>query len=94
MKLLWSATARAEMRAAFTYIASQNPKAARRVLAEIRTSAAKLALFPSLGRPGRVAGSRELVITRTPYVAAYCVRQDAVIILHVFHGARLWPSEL
>lgn len=94
MKILWSATAREEMRGAFTFIARENPKAARRVLAEIRTSAAKLAMFPMLGRPGRVAGSRELVIARTPYVAAYCVRQDAVIILHVFHGARLWPAEM
>jgi plasmid stabilization system protein ParE len=47
-----------------------------------------------LGRTGRVTGSRELVISRTPYVAAYAVRGDAIIILHVFHGARLWPTEL
>lgn len=94
MTLLWSASARAEMRAAFAFIARENPTAARRVLGAIRAAASKLVLFPMLGRPGRVAGSRELVIARTPYVAAYCVRGDAVVIVHVFHGARQWPTEL
>lgn len=61
----------------------------------IRDGVALLGDYPGLGRPGRVAGTRELVIARAPYIIAYTVdpRIDAVIILRVPHGARLWPEE-
>ena len=45
-------------------------------------------------RPGRVAGTRELVITGTPYVAAYAVTAETIRILRVLHGAQRWPDEL
>jgi len=51
-------------------------------------------VFPMLGRAGRVEGTRELVVLRTPYVIAYRFLADEVTLLHVFHGARLWPDEL
>jgi toxin ParE1/3/4 len=47
-----------------------------------------------MGRPGRVPGTREFVIARTPYVVPYRVRGDAIEILRVYHGARLWPAAL
>lgn len=50
--------------------------------------------FPESGRPGRVAGTRELVITETPYVAAYHVSGETVRILRVLHGAQQWPDDL
>ena len=46
------------------------------------------------GRPGRVAGTRELVVTGTPYVAAYQVTRETVRILRVLHGAQQWPDDL
>jgi toxin ParE1/3/4 len=49
---------------------------------------------PHLGRPGRVAGTRELVIAETPYVVPYRVVDDGVEILAVIHGARRWPDRL
>ncbi|MCA1598486.1 MAG: type II toxin-antitoxin system RelE/ParE family toxin, partial [Chloroflexi bacterium] len=45
-----------------------------------------------LGRTGRVEGTRELVVSRTPYIVAYRVRDDEVIVLAVQHAARLWPA--
>ena len=39
-------------------------------------------------------GSRELVITGTPYLAAYRVENDAVVIVRVVHGAQRWPRKL
>jgi hypothetical protein len=40
--------------------------------------------------PGRVRGTRELVLTR-PFLAVYEVREEEVQILRILHGARQWP---
>ncbi len=50
--------------------------------------------FPEMGRPGRVEGTRELVIQHTPYIAAYGIEGNTVRILRVLHGAHLWPEEM
>jgi toxin ParE1/3/4 len=49
-------------------------------------------MHPYLGRPGRVANTRELVVTSTPFIVAYRVVSDRIEILAVFHGARRWPD--
>lgn len=51
-----------------------------------------LAAHPYLGRPGRIAGTREPVIASTPFIVAYRVADDRTEILAVFHGARIWPD--
>jgi len=51
-----------------------------------------LAAHPYLGRPGRVAGTWELVVTSTPFIAVYRVINDRIEILAVFHGNRMWPD--
>jgi hypothetical protein len=38
--------------------------------------------------PGRVKGTRELVVVRTPYIVAYRIRKDEILILRILHGAR------
>jgi toxin ParE1/3/4 len=53
-----------------------------------------LAGSPALGRPGRVAGTRELVIPRTPYIVPYRVNGDVVQIITVLHDAQRWPDKL
>jgi len=45
-------------------------------------------MHPASGRPGRLRGTRELVVTGTPYIAAHRVVDDMVTILRVLHGAR------
>jgi plasmid stabilization system protein ParE len=50
--------------------------------------------FPASGRVGRIAGTRELVINGTPYVAAYAVTDTTVRILRVLHGAQEWPESV
>ncbi len=47
-----------------------------------------------MGRPGRVLGTRELVVSETPYVIPYRVRQDRLELLAVFHGRQKWPLRL
>jgi toxin ParE1/3/4 len=51
-----------------------------------------LANHPHMGRAGRIKGTRELVVSGTPYVIAYRVEPDAVVILRLLHGAQRWPA--
>jgi addiction module RelE/StbE family toxin len=73
-------------------IAEDNPAAAVRMIERIRTAVERLAVAPAMGRPGRVADTRELVITRTPYIVPYRVVDDAVQIITILHSAQLWPT--
>jgi toxin ParE1/3/4 len=75
------------------YIAHDNPAAAARMVERIATSVERLATYPASGRPGRVTGTRELVIAGTPYVVPYRVRGQTVEILRIFHGGRIWPEK-
>lgn len=74
-----------------SYIAQDNPKAAADLVLHLRDSALILGEQPNLGRPGRIPGTRELVVSKLPYILPYRVRNDAVEILRVFHAARKWP---
>ncbi|RJT28477.1 type II toxin-antitoxin system RelE/ParE family toxin [Mesorhizobium waimense] len=92
MKLVWSALALSDRDGIFTHIEADNPAAAITVDERIEAAARRLRDFPESGRPGRIAGTRELVVTGTPYVAAYLVTETTVRILRVLHGAQQWPG--
>jgi len=47
---------------------------------------------PEMGRPGRVPGTRELVIPRTPFIVPYRLVGNTLQILRIYHGARRWPN--
>lgn len=93
MKLVWSAFALADRDGVFTHIEAENSRAAIAVDKRIAAAARRLIDFPESGRPGRVAGTRELVVTGTPYIAAYAVTAQTIRILRVLHGAQRWPDE-
>ena len=92
MKIVWSESARLDLREIFEYIANENPNAARRLLGEIKKQALILIDNPQIGRAGRVEGTRELVLAGTNYILPYRVKANQVQILAVFHGARKWPD--
>lgn len=94
MKLTWSAFALSDRDAIFTYIEADNPVAAVLIDERIVAAARRLLDFPASGCIGRVAGTRELVINGTPYVAAYAITETKVRILRVLHGAQEWPENL
>ena len=94
MKLTWSAFALSDRDAIFTYIKADNPAAAILIDERIVSAARRLLDFPASGRLGRIAGTRELVINGTPYVAAYAITETTVRILRVLHGAQEWPEYL
>jgi addiction module RelE/StbE family toxin len=92
LRVTWSAFALSDRDAIFTFIELENPAAA--ILVDERTVVAvrRLIDFPASGRVGRIAGTRELVISGTPYVAAYTITDATVRVLRVLHGAQEWPE--
>ena len=56
----------------------------------IVASVQQLATFPMSGRRGRVPGTCELVISNTPFIAAYTIENDRIVVLAVYHGAQQW----
>jgi toxin ParE1/3/4 len=96
MRILWHSRAEADLRDLSRYLQERDRGAAVRMRHVIRRQVRQLADHPNLGRSGRVAGTRELVITRTPYIVAYTIdlQVAAVVILRVLHGAQRWPPDL
>jgi toxin ParE1/3/4 len=89
----WSSTAIDDLAALRAHISQDNPAAAERVTLEILQSVKQLSDHPHIGRAGRVPGTRELVIPRTPYIVPYWVRRNRIQILRVYHAARRWPDQ-
>jgi toxin ParE1/3/4 len=94
MKIVWSLFAISDRGAIFDYIEADSPRAAARIDDQIEAQVDRLIKLPEIGRPGRLAGTRELVIQRTPYIAAYVIEDDIVRVLRVLHGAQQWPADL
>ena len=89
----WTEQAIRQLDQAHDYIAlSNSEEVATRITIHIVTSVQQLAAFPMSGRAGRVPGTRELVIARTPFIAAYAIQKARIVILAVYHGAQQWPQ--
>ncbi|RUM03750.1 type II toxin-antitoxin system RelE/ParE family toxin [Rhizobium chutanense] len=95
MKLVWRAKASSDRKKAIQFIADQNVGAAISQLDEIERQTDLLIDQPEIGRPGRIDGTRELVISRTSFIVIYRVRQNIkqVEILRLVHGAQKWPPK-
>lgn len=91
MTARWTRLALADLTAARDYIAKESPEAAGRVVERIEGSVKNLGRHPALGRPGRVEGTRELVVPGTPFFVAYRICGDSIEVLALVHGARRWP---
>lgn len=94
MRPAWTRLALADLDNARDYIAEDNPSAADRVIGGIKKTVDALRRHPEIGRPGRVAGTRELVIPGTPFIVAYRVKDKRLEVLAVICGARRWPDAL
>ncbi len=95
MRLLWTGPALSDLRSLHADIAKDGERAANAMVARIVGRAERqLSRLPESGGPGRIAKTRELVISGTPYVLPYRIVGDAIHILRVFHSARRWPDEL
>ena len=91
MRVGWSRDAGRDRDSIFAFIAADNLSAATANDHKIAAIEARLAQYAHSGRRGRLRGTRELVITGTPFIAVYRVGDDEITILRVLHGAQQWP---
>lgn len=94
VRIVWSRRAIRHLVAVRDYIAKDTPENAGAVPARIVKSVDLLANQPQMGRPGRVPGTRELVVPDTPYIIPYRVRGEYLELIAVLHGRRRWPKKL
>ena len=92
MQVRWLRKALRNLDEEAAYIATDDPEAARKVVERVLHAVAMLADQPGLGRPGRLPGTRELIVSRTRYLVPYRVRGDLVEVLRVFHSSRRLPG--
>jgi toxin ParE1/3/4 len=91
VKLVWSPQADDDLDEIVRYIALDSVNAALRTQDRIEQAIGRLEEMPRVGRPGRVVGTRELVVTGTPYIVIYLVSDDEIGLSRIIHGAQRWP---
>jgi addiction module RelE/StbE family toxin len=92
MKLVWTHAAVRDLQEARAHIADDGPGAAALVASRTLASVGRLEDMPSLGRSGRVAGTRELAVPQTSYLLVYRLSDERIEMLRVLHGRRTWPQ--
>lgn len=91
MIVVWLPKARQTLADITTFIAKDNPAAAQEMASLILEKVRLLTHHPNIGRPGRVTGTRELVLPGTPFLVSYLIRGSQIVILRVLHGKQKWP---
>ena len=89
--LVWLKRALNDRDAQLDYIAQDNPLAAIAQGDRIEDQVDQLLQHPSMGRPGRKQGTRELVISRTPFIVVYRIKGKRIELLRLLHGSQKWP---
>jgi len=93
MQIRWFSDAVSDLIEIHNYIANDKPGAAQSVAERIKHETSLLKENPGAGRPGRVEGTRELVVSGLPYIIPYRVKNNVIEILRVLHAARKWPNK-
>jgi len=91
LKIKLTKPAERDLAQAETFIKKDTISAASRIIRRIFEAIDYLPEFPAIGRPGRVPNTRELVVTGTPFVVIYQLRQQTIFVLRILHAARKWP---
>jgi toxin ParE1/3/4 len=94
MKVVWSRRAIQHLVSLRQYIAKDSEQNAALVAKRILECIELLQTQPNMGRPGRVFGTRELVIANTPCIIPYRVRRERLELIAVLHGHQKWPTKL
>ena len=92
MRIEWTVSALIDLKEIRDYIEQDNPRVAERVAGQIYDSVAPLEHNPLIGRSGRLAGTRELILGNLPYILMYEVQDELIFVKRVIHTSRLWPQ--
>jgi toxin ParE1/3/4 len=90
--LQWLPKAIANRVEQIAYIAQDNPLAAIAQGDRIAEQVNMLLQHPEMGRQGRKKGTRELVISRTPFVVVYRVKGARIEVIRLLHSSQQWPT--
>lgn len=93
MQVKWLDDAIDDLQFLRDYIAAENPTAANNVAKRILKAITLLSEHPNIGRQGRVLHTRELIISNTPFIIPYHVKNNRIEVLRVLHCAMQWPSD-
>lgn len=93
MRVRWLRAALRNLDEAAEWIARDNPKAASEFVSAVRETVSRLADYPAMGKPGRVAGVREMPVQDYPYLIPYRVVGEELQVLRVFHIRQQRPGE-
>lgn len=88
--VLWKASALAQFRALLDYISDRDQTVADRLKASFQERIERLGEWPEIGRPGRLADTREFVL-HPNYIVVYQVQPKRVIVLRVLHARQRYP---
>jgi addiction module RelE/StbE family toxin len=91
LKIKLSRLALQDLQATKDYISQDKPSAAHAVIQRVMEAVENIVTFPSIGRPGRVPYTKELVVSSTPLIIVYQIRLDTLFIVRLIHTARKWP---
>jgi addiction module RelE/StbE family toxin len=94
MKVVWSRRAIRHLVRLREYIERDSEQNAALVASRILKAVDLLETQPEMGRPGRVLGTRELVVPDTSYIVPYRVRRQRLELIAIFHGRQKWPTKL
>jgi toxin ParE1/3/4 len=94
MKIRLTYRASQQLLSAYEYLQGANASAASTQVKRIFDSIDLLEKFPLAGRKGRIAGTREMVVPRTPFIVAYTIEEEEVRIVTILHTSRRWPEFL
>ncbi len=94
IQIKWTRKALANLEKAIELIAMDKPIAAQNVAKKIWNTVQILSKQPGIGRPGRISGTRELIISGLPFILPYVEKDGAIYILRVMHTSLKWPKKL
>lgn len=92
MRVRWTSLALRDFVKAQDYIAKENPVAATTIARRVSVAASKLSENPKIGRLGHVEDTRELIVSRTPYLIVYRIQSGEIELLRVWHGRQNWKQ--
>lgn len=92
MSIVWLPVAVQDIIHIRVYIADRDPQSAQLNALRLDKAINRLSAMPNIGRPGRISGTRELIISGTPYLAVYRVQNNRVEILRILHGRQAFPD--
>jgi addiction module RelE/StbE family toxin len=92
MQIKWLHQALRNLKQAHNYIIKDNPTAAQELILKIQNAANQLENYPLIGKSGRVEGTRELIISNSPYIIIYRVKEESIEILRIFHTSKRYPD--